>query len=190
MFLFTWFQLLPSCTQGWLQFSWNIHSTIAHIAFDDSAGQPWLRGRILQPIAKINALWPTYSIISQNGIMCELSVHMGKEGDQTETNLGGQGLTRKIVGHSHHIYCDNYISPSILKDDSTYYACGTFRRDCKVVPKTSKLLVSLCTRIWPSIHKTHLYYCSTLPSLSHTHKISYPALLCTCGMSRMDWARF
>ena len=81
---------------------------------------------------------------ARNGIMCELSVYTGKEGDQTETNLGAKvikKLTRKI-GHNHHIYCDNYFTSvplfeELLEDDSTY-ACGTFRRDRKGIPQDIK----------------------------------------------------
>ena len=77
--------------------------------------------------------------------MCELSVYTGKEGDQTETNLGPKVIkkvTRKIVGHNHHIYCDNYFTSvplfeELLEDDSTY-ACGTFRRDRKGIPQDIK----------------------------------------------------
>ena len=80
---------------------------------------------------------------ARNGIMCELGVYTGKEGDQTKTNLGAKDLTRKIVGNNHHIYCDNYSTSSVplfeelLEDDSTY-ACGTFRRDRKGIPQDIK----------------------------------------------------
>lgn len=99
--------------------------------------------------------------------MCELSVYTGKEGDASDTNLGAKvvkKLTRSIVGHNHHIYCDNYFtSISLIEDllqDSTY-ACGTFRRDRKGVQHDIKNACKL------GIHPTHTH--THTHTLVHTH---------------------
>ena len=97
----------------------------------------------LQPVKHGIKAWVRAD--AKNGIMCELSVYAGKESDQTETNLRAKvvkKLTKNIAGCNHHIYCDNYFTSvplfkELLEGDSTY-ACGTFRRDRKGIPKEIK----------------------------------------------------
>ena len=80
---------------------------------------------------------------SVTGYMCDFEVYTGKA-DTPEKYLGEKvvkKLTRPLVVGNYHTYCDNFFTTVKLFEDlleDGVYACGTFRRDRRGVPKALK----------------------------------------------------
>ena len=79
-----------------------------------------------------------------NGYISEFYAYTGKEGDNTEVNLGAKvvmSLTKKLTGLYHHVYFDNYFTSislliNLLKIG--IYNCGTMRTNRKGSPDDLK----------------------------------------------------
>ena len=80
---------------------------------------------------------------SVTGYMCDFEVYTGKA-DTPEKYLGEKvvkKLTRPLVGGNYHTYCDNFFTTVKFFEDlleDGVYACGTFRRDRRGIPKALK----------------------------------------------------
>ena len=107
----------------------------------------------LKPIKRGIKAWVRAD--TRNGMMCEVNVYTGKDGDQPEKNLDANDvkkLTSNTVGGNHHIYCDNYFTSTHLLDDlfkddiiKNYMVVGPTEEIEKVYQRISRLLVS-CTQ--------------------------------------------
>ena len=95
----------------------------------------------LKPVRRGFKVWVRAD--STNGYISDFSVYTGKEGE-VERDLGAKvvkKLVQPLSGGYYHVFFDNYFSSVHLFEElleSGVYACGTFRKDRKGVPRDIK----------------------------------------------------
>ena len=95
-----------------------------------------------KPVKRGIKVWVRANSI--NGYVCDFDVYTGKDGDNTETNLGAKvvkRLSRCLAGGNYILFFDNFFSsPRLLLDllDDGIYACSTFQWWRKGIPEAIK----------------------------------------------------
>ena len=90
-----------------------------------------------KPVKRDFKVWVRADSI--NGYICDFDVYIGKQ-DAPQKNLGAnvvRKLSQPLAGGNYHLYFDNFSTVDLFETllDDGLYACGTFRKDRKRVPK-------------------------------------------------------